>query len=66
MDKIRALRYFVKVAETSSFTTAANLLSVPASSISRRIRDLESELQVELFHRSTRIVKLSELGEIYY
>lgn len=66
MDKIRALQYFVKVAETSSFTTAANLLSVPASSISRRIRDLESELQVALFHRSTRVVKLSELGKIYY
>ena len=66
MDKIRALRYFLKVAETSSFTTAANILSVPASSISRRIKDLEAELQVELFHRSTRVVKLSALGEIYY
>jgi DNA-binding transcriptional LysR family regulator len=66
MDKIRALRYFLKVAETSSFTTTANAFSVPASSVSRRIRDLEAELKVELFHRSTRVVKLSALGQVYY
>ena len=59
MDKIRALKYFLKVAETSSFSNAAKHFSVPASSVSRRIRDLEVELQVELFHRSTRVVKLS-------
>jgi DNA-binding transcriptional LysR family regulator len=66
VDKIRALRYFLKVVETSSFTLAAKSFSVPASSISRRIRDLESELKVDLFHRSTRVVKLSALGHIYY
>ena len=55
MDKIRALRYFIKVVETSSFTKAAKALSVPASSVSRRIRDLEAELKVDLFHRSTRV-----------
>ena len=66
MDKMRALRYFIKVVETSSFTQAAKALSVPASSVSRRIRDLEAELKVDLFHRSTRVVKLSDLGQIYY
>ncbi|MBL4907983.1 MAG: LysR family transcriptional regulator [Sneathiella sp.] len=66
MDKVRALRYFLKVAETSNFTRAAKAFSVPASSVSRRIRDLESELGVELFYRSTRIVKLSALGQLYY
>ena len=66
MDKIKALRYFIKVVETSSFTQAARSLSVPASSVSRRIRDLEAELKVDLFHRSTRVVKLSDLGQIYY
>ncbi len=66
MDKIRALRYFMKVVETSSFSDAAKFFSVPTSSVSRRIQDLEKDLQVELFHRSTRVVKLSALGEIYY
>lgn len=66
MDRLRALRYFLKVAETSSFTTAAQVFSVPGSSISRRIRDLEVELGVELFHRSTRVVHLTELGRLYH
>ena len=66
MNKLRALRYFLKVAETSSFSTTATLFGVPVSSVSRRIRDLEMDLQVDLFHRSTRVVKLTELGEIYY
>ena len=46
MDKLRALRYFLKVAETSSFSSAAAFFSVPVSSVSRRIRDLEAELQI--------------------
>ena len=66
MDKLRALRYFMKVVETASFSKAAAFFSVPPSSVSRRIRDLESDLKVELFHRSTRNVKLSDLGELYY
>lgn len=66
MDKLRAMRYFAAVARTSSFTRAAAMLSVPASSISRRIGDLESELGVALFRRSTRHVGLTELGELYY
>ena len=50
MDRLQALRYFLKVAETSSFTGAARAFSVPASSVSRRVRDLEEHLGVELFH----------------
>jgi len=66
MDKLRALRYFLAVAETSNFRNAAKILSVPASSVSRRISDLENELKIELFHRSTRVVTLSALGQVYY
>ena len=65
MDKLRALNYFVEVAKSGSFTKAAKIFDVPASSISRRIHDLESELGVVLFHRSTRVVKLTELGILY-
>ncbi|WP_028865036.1 LysR family transcriptional regulator [Psychromonas aquimarina] len=66
MDKIRALRYFRRAAELNSFTDAAKEFNVPASSISRRIKDLESELGVELLQRTTRNVKTSELGSVYY
>lgn len=65
MDKLRAIKYFIKVSETGSFTRAAKELGVPASSVSRRVQDLETELGAVLFHRSTRLVKLTELGELY-
>lgn len=65
MDKLRALQYLIKVADTLSFSRAAKALGVPASSISRRIADLEAELGVELLHRTTRTVRLTEIGALY-
>jgi DNA-binding transcriptional LysR family regulator len=65
MDRLRAINYFIKVAELGSFTAAAKVTGVPASSISRRIRDLEAELGVSLLHRTTRVVRLTELGNFY-
>ena len=66
MDKLRALKYFEKVAEVGSFTEASRFFAVPASSVSRRISDLEEELGIALFLRSTRVVQLTELGKLYY
>jgi len=65
MDKLRALQYLLKVADTLSFSRAAKAFGVPASSISRRITDLEAELGVELLHRTTRMVRLTEIGALY-
>ena len=65
MDRLRAIEYFIKVAETGSFTKAARVLGVPASSISRRLQDLEAELGTSLLHRTTRRVRLTELGAVY-
>ncbi len=66
MDQLRAIRYFSKVVETGSFTKAASALNVPPSSLSRRVADLEKSLGATLLKRSTRIVKLTEVGQIYY
>jgi len=66
MDQLLALKYFCKVAETGSFTSAAKSFSVPPSSISRRVSDLEASLGTNLLKRSTRVVKLSEIGKIYF
>lgn len=66
MDQLRAIRYFSKVAETGSFTKAASVFSVPPSSLSRRVADLEKHLGATLLVRSTRVVKLTEVGQIYY
>ncbi|MBV8467096.1 MAG: LysR family transcriptional regulator [Burkholderiales bacterium] len=65
MDKLRAMQYLLKVADTLSFSRAAKTFGVPASSISRRIADLEAELGVELLHRTTRTVRLTEVGAQY-
>lgn len=66
MDQLRAIRYFSKVVEMGSFTKAASAFNVPPSSLSRRVADLEKSLGATLLKRSTRIVKLTEVGQIYY
>jgi DNA-binding transcriptional LysR family regulator len=66
LDQLRAIRYFSKVVETGSFTQAAKAFNVPPSSLSRRVTDLEQVLGATLLKRSTRIVKLTEVGQIYY
>jgi DNA-binding transcriptional LysR family regulator len=66
LDQLRAIRYFSKVVETGSFTKAAKAFGVPPSSLSRRVSDLEKSLGATLLQRSTRIVKLTEVGRVYY
>lgn len=66
MDQLRALKYFVAVAETGSFTMAAERFGVPPSSLSRRIADLEASLGATLLKRTTRVVKLTEVGRTYH
>lgn len=66
MDQLRAIRYFCKVVETGSFTNAATTFNVPPSSLSRRVADLERSLGATLLKRSTRVVRLTEIGRTYY
>ncbi len=65
MDKMRALECFIAVAKHQSFSAAAKSLGIDAPSISRRIQELEASLDTVLIHRTTRVVKLTELGELY-
>lgn len=60
------MQYFAEVAQTSSFTAAGKRFDVPASSISRRIADLEQHLGATLLNRTTRLVHLTEVGQEYY
>ena len=66
MDQLKALRYFCAVVESGSFTKAADGLSLPASSLSRRIADLETSLGATLLKRTTRVVQVTEIGQLYY
>ena len=65
MDQLRAIEYFIKVAELGSFTAAVRAVGVPASSVSRRVQDLEAHLGTTLLNRTTRSVSLTELGSVY-
>lgn len=60
------LHTFVHVGERGSFSTAGDALGVPRSTVSRRIARLEDDLGVQLFHRTTRTVKLTELGRVLF
>lgn len=57
---------FVSVVEQQSFTSAAKALGLPKSSVSRRVTELEEELGVQLLHRTTRKLALTEAGRSYF
>jgi DNA-binding transcriptional LysR family regulator len=62
MVDLNSLVVFAKVVEAKSFSEAAHLLNMPVSTVSRRVAELEGELGVRLLERSTRSLRLTELG----
>jgi DNA-binding transcriptional LysR family regulator len=62
MTDLNSLTIFAKVFEANSFSEAARRLSMPTSTISRRIAELESQLGVRLLERSTRSLRLTDVG----
>ena len=62
---LRHIKYFLAVAEHRSFTRAAASLYVSQPALSQQIKQLEESLEVTLFDRSGRQVKLTHAGEVY-
>jgi len=60
---LQQLRYVVVLAETNSFTKAAEAAFVVQSALSQQVRRFEDELGVRLFERTTRSVSLTPTGE---
>lgn len=66
MDRIQAMQIFVRVVEARSFTRAAESLSMPASSVTQTIKQLEAYLGTRLLQRTTRSVNITDDGTRYY
>ncbi|MDY4299569.1 LysR family transcriptional regulator [Pseudomonas salmasensis] len=66
MISTRQLRYFVEIADSGSFSAAAERLFVAQSALSRQIKALESHLQTPLFERTARQPRLTAAGEAFY
>lgn len=66
MDRIDAMRLFIRVADAGSFSKAATDLGMGQPTVSRRIQDLEGRLDATLFNRTTRSLGLTEAGERFY
>lgn len=62
MTSIRQLRYFVEIAESGSFSAAAERLYIAQSALSRQIKELELQLETPLFERTARQPRLTAAG----
>ncbi len=60
------LKEFVAVVESGGFTAAANALDVSTSFVSRQVKKLEDRLDTRLLHRTTRAVRLTDMGRVFY
>ena len=60
--ELRQLKYFVKVAETLNFSEAAKALLITKSTLSQQIRQLEEQMDTQLFERDKHAVCLTEAG----
>jgi DNA-binding transcriptional LysR family regulator len=66
MDKFEDIQAFITVVDAGSFTAAADRLGSAKSAISRRVSALEERLGVQLLHRTTRVLNLTESGRSFY
>lgn len=65
MDRIDAMRLFVRIVERRSFTVAAQDIGIPRSTVTQVIKQLEERLGVRLLQRTTRVVSPTLDGEAY-
>jgi len=65
METLSSIESFVRSAELGSFSAAARRLSMTPGGVSKNVAKLEADLNVRLFHRSTRSLTLTEAGELF-
>jgi LysR family transcriptional regulator for bpeEF and oprC len=66
VDRIKAMRTFVRIVEANSFTRAAETLNLPRASLTATMQNLEAYLGTRLLQRTTRSVSLTTDGAEFY
>ncbi len=66
MDRFENMNAFVRVVEAGGISAAADRMGIAKSVVSRRLKELEEHLGVELFHRTTRQMNLTDTGRAFY
>ena len=66
MDRLTAIKVFVNVVETGSFSAASDRLDISRAAASKYVSQLESQLGGRLLNRTTRHVSLTESGRLYF
>lgn len=64
--ELDTIAVFAKVAQTGGFSSAAELLRLPKSTVSRAVQRLEDQLGLKLFRRTTRSVQLTDAGRSFW
>ncbi|ARP88652.1 LysR family transcriptional regulator [Bordetella genomosp. 9] len=64
--KLNDIALYVEVARRKNFSRAAEALNIPASTLSRRVGELERSVGMRLLNRSTRRIELTDAGALYY
>ncbi len=66
MEKLRRLEMVVRAADAGSFSKAARTLGITPSAVSHAVSDLEKDLRISVFYRTTRQLRLTQDGEAIY
>ncbi|MGK5079217.1 LysR substrate-binding domain-containing protein [Janthinobacterium sp. HLX7-2] len=66
MDRFDAMKAFVRVVETGSFTKAAQTLHMSRTTVTQLVQQLEARLRLKLLNRTTRKVNVTADGAVYY
>ena len=66
MDRLEAMKTFVRVVERGSFSAFAKELGATQSAVSKQVAALETRLGAKLLVRSTRAIALTRAGEAFF